>query len=154
MNTDLEKYHGLVILKIIRSAPSFVSFFKKTSHSYIINETVGLYIKHSTKRMSPWTFTFMKGHQDEILALKKEYQKVFVCLVCHNDGVVCLSFDELKFILDHDHLDEWVRIMRRVGEKYAIKGSDGKLKNKKGISEFPKIILDAISPSLNLKNVS
>ena len=144
MNKDLEKYHGLAILKIVRAAQSSVSFAKKNSNSYIINEEIGLYIKHSSKRMSPWTFTFRKEHQDEILSLKKEYQKIFTCLVCHNDGVVCLNFEELKFILDYNHSDEWVRISRRPGKKYSITGSDGKLKNKKGNSEFPKIILDSV----------
>ena len=144
MNTDLEKYHGLVIVKIIRSAQLPISFIKKNSNSYIINDTFGLYIKYSKKRLSSWTFTFKKEHQDEILSLKKEYKKVFICLVCHNDGVVCLSFNELKFILDHNHSNEWVRISRRIGEKYFIKGSDGQFKNKKGNSEFPKIILETI----------
>ncbi len=144
MNKDIEKYHGLVVLKIVRSAQSSISFAKKNSNSYIINKNAGLYIKYSSKRLSPWTFTFRKEHQDEILSLKKEYERVFICLVCHNDGVVCLDFSDLKFILDHNHSDEWVRVSRRPGMKYSISGSDGKLKNKKGISEFPKIILDAV----------
>ena len=144
MNNDLEKYHGLVILKIIRATQSSISFAKKNSNSYIINKNVGLYIKYSSKRLSPWTFTFKKEHQDEILSLKKEYKKIFICLVCHNDGVVCLNFNDLKLILDHNHSDEWVRVSRRPGKKYSISGSDGKLKNKKGNSEFPKIILDTV----------
>ena len=142
MNKNLEKYHGLVILKIIRKAKCPVTFFKKNANSYIIDKKIGLYIKYSTKRLSPWTFTFRKEHQDEILFLKQEHKNTFTCLVCHNDGVVCLSFNELKFILDHNHSDEWVRISRRPKQKYLISGSDGKLKNKKGNNEFPKIILD------------
>ena len=144
MNKDFEKYHGLVILKIIRASKLLINFIKKNTNSYIIDEKIGLYIKYSSKRMSPWTFTFRKEHQDEISCLKSQHHKIFICLVCHNDGVVCLSFKELKFILDHNHSDEWVRVSRRPGQKYSIHGSDGKLKNKKGNSEFPKIILDSI----------
>ena len=154
MNKDLEKYHGLVILKIIRASQLSIAFIKENTNSYIINKQIGLYIKYSSKRVSPWTFTFRKEHQDEILLLKNRYHKVFICLVCHNDGVVCLSFKELKFILDHNHSDEWVRIYRRPGQKYSIHGSDGKLKNKKGKSEFPKIILDSIEQLNWSKNVS
>ena len=144
MNKDFEKYHGLVILKTIRSSRVPISFIKEKSNSYILNEIVGLYIKHSKNRISPWAFIFKKEHQDEILFLKQKYKQVFTCLVCHNDGVVCLSLDDLKLLLDNNHSDEWIRASRRVREKYSIHGSNGKLKNKKGISEFPKIILNAI----------
>ena len=145
MNKDLEKYHGLTLVKIIRSSKASISFIKEGANSYIVNQTAGIYIKYSTKRLSPWPFTFQKKHQDEIALLHKRYNKVFICFICHNDGVVCLSFDELKFILDHNHNEnEWIKISRRPGTKYSVHGSDGKLKNKKGNSEFPKIILDAL----------
>ena len=144
MNKDLEKYHGLVVLKIIRATHLPISFTKQNSNSYIINKKFGLYIKYSSKRISPWTFTFRKEHQDEISLLKKQYSEVFICLVCHNDGVVCLTFKELKLLLDYNHTDEWVRVSRRPRSKYSIHGSDGQFKNKKGNNEFPRIILDAI----------
>ena len=154
MNKDLEKYHGLVILKIIRMNPFSINFLKKNANSYVMNDKIGLYIKHSSRRVSPWVFTFKKEHQDEISFLEAQYDAVFICLVCHNDGVVCLNFKELKFILDYNHADEWVRVSRRPGEKYSIHGSDGKLKNKKGNSEFPKIILDLVNRPIEVKRAA
>lgn len=145
MNKDFEKYHGLVLLKIIRAYQLPISFVTNSSNSYVINDNIGIYIKHSKNRVSPWTFTFKKEHQDEISLLYNKYNTTFICLVCHNDGVVCLKFNELKIILDHNHDEsEWVRVFRRHREKYSIHGSDGKMEYKKGNSEFPKIILKSI----------
>ena len=142
MNKDVEKYHGLVLLKIVRSSKSPISFIKEGDNSYIINGKFAVYVKYTKQRVSPWTFTFRRENQDEISLLSKKYDATFVCMVCHNDGIVCLKFDELKRILDYNHEDEWIRVSRRPKEKYSVYGSDGKLKNKKGKNEFPKIILE------------
>ncbi len=102
-------------------------------------------MKYSSKRMSPWGFSFLKSHQDEILEIKKAIGEVFLLLVCHDDGIVALNFDKLKIILDevHDQV-EWIRVSRRPREKYSVSGSDGKLKFKIGGNEFPKKIFNAL----------
>ena len=144
MKKEVEKYHGSILLKIIRSSKSPISFIKEGDSSYIINEKFAVYIKYSKKQVSPWTFIFRKDNQDEISSLNKKYDATFICLVCHNDGIVCLKFEELKFMLDYNHEDEWVKVSRGSGKRYSIHGSDGKLKKKKGNKEFPEIILEMI----------
>ena len=106
--------------------------------SYVVNETVGIYIKYSAKRMTPWRFTFLAEHQQEIELLKSSFEKVFLVLVCSDDGVVCFSYAELKQILDN-LLDpiEWISATRHKREMYLVKGSNGELDFKIGQNEFP-----------------
>jgi len=145
MIKEFEFFHGLVFARIIHAAQgalSIRSFSASSNSSYVINENIGLYIKYSTKRMTPWRFTFKRQHQDEISEIKEQLGSVFLILVCNDDGVVCLSYGELKQILDeqHDSL-EWVSATRRPREMYAIKGSNGRLEFKIGANEFPSKLL-------------
>ncbi|HEU5069107.1 MAG TPA: hypothetical protein VFV96_01710 [Verrucomicrobiae bacterium] len=141
MIRDFEFYHGLVFARILHATqrPLSIRPFQSASNSsYVVNDTVGIFIKYSSKRMTPWRFTFMTEHQQEIDLLKAQFEKVFLVLVCSDDGVVCLSYDELKQILDnlHDPI-EWISAARHKREMYSVKGSNGELDFKIGQSEFP-----------------
>ena len=49
-------------------------------------------------------------------------------LVCGDDGVAGLSFDELNVVLDNNHEDvEWIKVHRRKREQYKLTGADGSL---------------------------
>ena len=141
MIRDFEFYHGLVFARILHGTqrPLNLRLFQSVSNaSYIVNDTIGIYIKYSSKRMTPWRFTFMKEHQEEIDLLKSNFEKVFLVLVCSDDGVVCLSYAELKQILDNQHDPiEWISATRHKREMYSVKGSNGELDFKIGQSEFP-----------------
>jgi hypothetical protein len=147
MIKDFEQYHGAVFTRLLHSAEQPLSikpYPSDSNASYVLNEKIGLYIKHSMKRMSPWSFTFQKSHQDEILEMKNKFQEVFVVFVCYTDGIVCLSFQELKAVLNDRHEQvEWVRIKRRRREKYAISGTDGSLRFKIGENEFPRKLFES-----------
>lgn len=149
MIKEFEQYHGAVFSRLLHKTQNKIAirtYPSQSNASYILDEKMGLYIKHSTKRMSPWIFTFKKTHQDEILEMKKKLEEVFIVFVCYTDGIVCISFDELKLILDQYHEEvEWVRICRRPREKYALVGKDGHLKFKIGENEFPKKLLDTFN---------
>jgi hypothetical protein len=146
MIREYEFYHGAVLKYLLQGAQVVELRQFRGGHSYgaayVVNEKVGLYIKHSTSRLSPWSFTFLKEHQDDIKNLKECFEYVFICLVCHDDGIVCLEYTELKYVLDQKYATEWVRVARRRREKYAVSGSDGRLKAKVGEKDFPaKIFL-------------
>ncbi|MGD0139774.1 MAG: hypothetical protein ABSD28_12925, partial [Tepidisphaeraceae bacterium] len=122
--------------------PLVVRPFQSVSNaSYVINDTVGIYIKYSSKRMTPWRFTFKKEHQEEIDLMKSNFKNVFLVLVCNDDGVVCLSYSELKEILDNQHDPiEWISATRHKREMYSVKGSNGELDFKIGQNDFPEKI--------------
>lgn len=142
MIKEFEFFHGLVFARILHATqrPLSIRPFGSTSNaSYVVNDFVGIYIKYSSKRMTPWRFTFTKEHQDEIEVLKKSFNRVFLILVCNDDGIVCLSYSELKKILDshHDPI-EWISATRHKREMYGVKGSNGTLDFKIGKSDFPE----------------
>lgn len=149
MIKEFEFYHGIVFSKLIHNIQNGISiklYPSSSNASYIINESVGIYIKHSAKRMTPWRFSFQKCHQDEIFNMQEELNKVFVLLVCGEDGVVALSYEELKTILDDTHDEiEWISASRTRNKDYEIKGSDGKLEKKIGKIDFLKKLSDSIS---------
>jgi hypothetical protein len=139
-----EFYHGLVFARLLHETqrPIAVRLYKSVSNaSYVVDDGIGIYIKYSTKRMTPWRFTFKKEHQDEIDLLKSEFKNVFLLLVCSDDGIVCISYPELKQILDNQHDPiEWISATRRKREMYAVKGSNGELDFKIGQNDFPEKI--------------
>lgn len=148
MLREFEFYHGVVLSRLVHGKmPVQIHTYPTDSNaSYVLNGTVGLYVKHSTKRMTPWRFSFQKKHQNEIQEMKEKFNEVFLILVCGDDGVVALNFGELKKILDEQHEEvEWVAVSRGPHEKYAVSGSDGKLKHKISENEFPSKVLKEIS---------
>ena len=141
---ELEFYHGAVLKRLFSKKNSLnISVFPNdTNCAYVINNKIGIYIKHSTKKISPWRFTFYKKHQDDLLMMKKLLPNVFLILVCWHDGIASINFDDLKKVLDETHEEiEWISASRLKREKYSIKGSDGKLSFKIGETDFPKNIL-------------
>jgi len=148
MIKEYEFYHGVVFTKLIHGIDeiSCVRAYNKTNNAaYVLNEGVGLYIKHSSKRMSPWNFSFLKSHQDELLEMTATLKEVFLILVCGEDGVVTLGFNDIKKILNEVHGNiEWISASRPPRKEYTVKGSDGSLGRKVGKNDFPKKIIEAI----------
>ena len=141
MIKEFEFYHGTALTRLIHGCSSIniAQYSAMSSNaSYLINQRIGLYFKHSARRLSPWIFTFNKEHQNEIRKMKNCLSDVFIVLICGKDGIACLNYAELKYALnDNCGTDEWLKASRRTREKYAISGSDGKLRTKIGDNEFP-----------------
>jgi hypothetical protein len=146
MIKEFEFYHGVVFSKLIHYSAEPISikpYSSNSNASYIINDNIGIYIKHCTKRLTPWRFSFQRVHQDEILEMKNKLGQVYLALVCGEDGIVTLSFEELKKILDDTHGEvEWISAARNPNQEYTINGSDGGLGRKVGKSDFPKKIFN------------
>ena len=67
--------------------------------------------------------------------------KLYLILVCYDDGIVCLEYNDIKKILNQDHEEyEWISASRLKREQYKIQGSDGKLNFKVADSDFPSKI--------------
>lgn len=112
----------------------------------MLNDHVGLYVKYSTNRLSPWGFSFADAHQAEVARLAGEHADCFVALVCGQDGIACLNTAELGRVLDADHrTSEWVKATRRPNEKYTITGSDGRRGFKVADNEYPSKIWATLS---------
>jgi hypothetical protein len=108
-------------------------------------ERAAFQIKHSSKRLSPWQFTYVPENLVELVALSRLYQPVWVFLVCGRDGVVGLSLSELTSIA---HAGQggaaWVRVSRSRNSMYRVFGALGELPRAKprGVQEFLGKVFD------------
>lgn len=144
---ESEFYYGAVLTRLFSAKKDLkISHFPNDSNcAFVLNGSVGLYIKYSTKRITPWRFSFVKKHQDDIRHMKDLCKKVFLILVCRDNGIAAIEFEDLKKVLDHHHEEvEWVSASRLRREKYTIKGSDGKLKFKIGENAFPSQVIESL----------
>ena len=165
--TVKEQLHGLVIrslwIELSKQLPN-THFHLDTGisqSSYTVNAIVpsilgrgkklhaGLYIKHSTKRVTPWDFTFRLSDQDEIQSLRENCGEVFVIFVNGLDGVACLNYEQLKLVLDEHHeAQEWVSFSRKRNQSYRYKGHDANEEHVLARNSFPQSIVDYFSVEL------
>lgn len=153
------KVHGFIVGEVLSSIGIFDQLtlkFQVKSKRNIYSFTVfreqeeicsfAVYVKSSSKRISPWRFTFLQEHQEAIAELNINHDDVFIALVNGNDGVACFNHKTLKKLLD-DHFEEseWISVRRKSGEQYTVAGKDGKLTGKLALSEFPSAITEFIS---------
>lgn len=131
MISDYQFYHGALLREIIVKSRRDVRIALRDFHgrpdAYLIGGSIGLLIKHSGARLTPWTFTFMKEHLAELREMRAVTKVCFIGLVCNEDGFVCVRDVDLMGILlreavpDTDALS--VRVDRRVGRMYRVSSS-------------------------------
>lgn len=110
---------------------------------------IGLYVKVSRKRVTPWRYTFIKEHQAEIEEMRRETDQVFVLLLAGTDGVAMLAYEELKKLLDEQFEDsEWLSVSRKHNQNYRVDGHDGKRKLTIPMNSFPSDIVSYIKNKL------
>jgi len=155
-----EKYYGVVILRLLvklgEEIPNTTFSLKtgKSLSSFTIHgispktfgkgttSSIGLFIKISNSRRTPWGYSFDKTHQDEMAYLKEVHDQVFVAFVAGDDGIACIDYEQLKQLLDSYHEEqEWVSVSRKLRQNYRIKGNDGSLERPLPRSSFPQNIV-------------
>lgn len=141
MLDDLELFQGAVLRQIVvgASTPVYLAPLEKVGRisTFVINDTVGIHVKHSTKRMSPWTFTFHFDQLKELLEVETIYKRCFVVLVCGTDGLATLQMETLRNLVDFNSSEQaWIRVRRQPRSMYGISGNRGELPNKvaRGVS--------------------
>ena len=108
----------------------------------MLDAKVGLHIKHSTKRLNPWQFTFTPANAHELGLLQMSHADSFVVLVCHTDGMVCLTVDEVLSLLAFGQGDQAsIRASRHRNELYTVSSGSAELPRKKALGLGPIIEL-------------
>ena len=144
---EYEFYNGVVLNRLIRKGkPIKIDVFPTSgNNSFMINEKVGLYLKYSTKKISPWRFSFTKEHQEEMKIMRDLLENIYLVLICGKDGIACIEYEELKQVLDEYYEEvEWVSASRLKREQYLIKGSNGKLDFKIADTDYPRKIFEKL----------
>lgn len=142
-----ELYHGAALSKLfVPNRKITINSCVTTSKcAYTLNDSVALYIKFSTGRMTTWNFNFKKIHQEEIKEIYDLHKQLFLLLICGNDGIVCLSYSELKKVLDEEFDEnESITVKRWRKQQYGIKGTNGKLEFKIPVNSYPKKVFDTL----------
>jgi hypothetical protein len=131
---DFKFYHGVVLTELVDNFDRDITFRRLVNENnamYLINESVGLYIKHSTARLSPWRFTFKHENVIDIYALMLSQKNCFLVLVCGKDCVAVLDQEEIYQLLDNDQTKaQWISVSTTHNRSLSIEGSQRKLKGK------------------------
>lgn len=139
MIRDFEFFHGVVFSRLFHATETTVTVRRckgLSNSAYVINGNTGLYIKYSASRLTPWQFCFNKAHLNEVLLMKRKLNHIAVALVCGEDGMAVLTFNEFINVLGEIFQDAgWITVSRRKREKYCVKGSAADLKYKVADSE-------------------
>lgn len=145
MLDDYEFYQGVVLRQLAVEndySMSFRPFIREGRiNAFVANGRLGVYVKHSSKRMSPWRFTFNIEQAADLLDLEHKFPDSFVVFVCGTDGLVTLSFADLHTIVSFQESENaWVSVSRPPRTQYELAGNRGELRYKvaRGIS----LILD------------
>ena len=94
MINEFEFYHGVALARmvhIVQRELAIKPYSESDNAAYVVDGSTGVYIKYSSKRLSPWRFSFQKRHRDKIQEMKEKLGETFLLLVCNDDGVVVLA---------------------------------------------------------------
>ena len=134
MISDTARYHGSFFTLLIDRLDSPVSISKLSQEgvgNYLIDGRVPVALKMSLKRRGPWTFNFMRSHQEAHERLASEYGSLYVGLICGRDGIAGLSMEELRTVLNDEFEEqESILVRRRLKTMYQVTGRDGVLRGR------------------------
>lgn len=144
MIADASRYYGSVFCQIVDQAVRPMAMQRLGENIpgfYLINDAIPLYIKYSTSRLGPWSFTFQMTHKERQKQLFEQYAECITVFVCGKDGMAALLYSELRKVLDgHFELQEGVSIKRRHNHMYHIKGRNGALDRKVSRNSLSEIL--------------
>lgn len=140
-------YYGMALYQLIDEKSSFKisTFPTQSNNSYSIDNKIGLHLKYSSKKQSPWQFNFTKQQQEELKIMYEMHEHTFLVFICGNDGITCIHYHELKKLLDEFYEDtEWIKLKRLSGQSYSASGKDGVLEYKLKANDYPKKVFELI----------
>ena len=132
MIAEYERFHGAAIREIIVCVRGAVSIAALEASgrvaAYVLDGRVGVLVKHSSKRLPPWRFTFTKGSIADLLMLEHHSAGVWLVLVCGADGFLALDRSELTALTGDGSLGTpYVRVDRDRRTSYRVSGNAGPL---------------------------
>ncbi|MDV6330021.1 hypothetical protein [Asticcacaulis sp. 201] len=148
MVPEYKFYHGAALCEIIDICPFDIKIgeLKEDGRltSYVVDQKIGLQVKHSSARLPPWSFSFTSANWDELIILSKLYKKnVFLIFVCSDVGFVTIDIQCVLELLSNGQAEQaWIRISRKRGKWFEVSGNSGRQAIKRPTGVAP--ILDAL----------
>jgi hypothetical protein len=79
---EFERYYGTVFTSLFEEVSDVrIKKISNNDSAYILNESLGLYIKHATARISPWSYSFRTNDFAVIDQLELETTEIAFGLV-------------------------------------------------------------------------
>ncbi len=133
-----EFYHGVAIVRLLEDERC--QRVQKRDCGYDVNGEVFIFPKYSTKSRSPWRFSFSKDDTEKLNSLASSFGKIVIVLVCGGDGICAVLWREAVNLLGNDA--GWISAKRNFNEQYGVAGSQGKMKRKISLRDWPSIIFE------------
>jgi hypothetical protein len=134
MINEFKAYHGSAFAELIDDSTVPVTLFRpdlSNNAVYVLNGSIGLYLKHSVKRISPWRFTFHEEHVEEVKNLLTNFDFVFLVLICGRDSIAVIDSDEIGILLPLPKPEpSWISVQTGHNTMLTVEGSAGNLKRK------------------------
>ena len=106
---------------------------------FTFNDDLLVLLKYSTRKRSPWGFTFTSDEQ-ALLSVAGSKSRIVIGLVCGDDGVAAFEYDSyLEVAAVREHAVH-VSCYRTLGEHYEVNGPDGTLDGKIAPSAWRRIL--------------
>ena len=113
---------------------------QKNEYGYVVNSSVFVFLKYSTKARTPWGFTFSNEEIMRLNQISSQYDKIVVGLICGGDGVCAVDWFQLRTLL----VDKpgWISARRNFNERYGVTGPAGGLDRKIPLQSWPLLIFE------------
>lgn len=151
MINDKEFLYGAAFVKLINFGEKVTIAYGYQIHSsvYLLetNETrSAILFKISKKPRSAWSFTLSDSEQSALDNIHQEYSdfSVFLALVCHKDGICCLTEEQLWSIIDPEAKinNQNISVSRKGSGSYHVSGpSRQKMAQTIPQNSWPRLVL-------------
>ena len=132
-----EFYEGAALHLLARTGQ--ITCIRYDPPLFFVNNTLLLHLKYSTKKRSPWGFTFVPDEQLLMQTRNLDF-KVVLGLVCGSDGIATVPYDSFLAIAPPRASSVHISCYRQHGEHYEINGPDGTLERKVAPSAWLRVL--------------
>jgi hypothetical protein len=138
---EQDVFHGPGLVQIVEH-PSFKALNRGSARygHYLINTDRHVFAKYSSRKKSPWQFTFQPSDLENI---QEQEGAVFVMLTCGHHTICALAKEELEQIVDlNSSAQQTVFVEVPSGGSCHVRGNQGKLARTIPHNQFPNKVFD------------
>lgn len=122
---EKDRYHGSALSRLVGGAGSTIGIARLNSSlrtGYIVNDTIAMFVKYSTARLTPWQFGFSVEEIVEIHSIRNALTDAWIVLVCGSDGIAAIPW---SWIIDEGQTLQSrlsLQVSRRRNQLYRVTG--------------------------------
>ncbi len=141
-------YHGAAIVRLLDDERC-LAVRKYGLFGYIVNDSIFVLLKYTTKARTPWGFTFDQEEVGRYSKMNLLYPRVVLGFICGDDGVCALEWSQASGLLAGN--PGRIAVGRKHNKQYDVWGSAGGLKGKIALNRWPSLLFESpvIAPSVN-----